>query len=366
MKMRVRGWSAAGGAMLAAGLVAAALGVHCRLSRATAPATMPATAATLDLEMKILTFRGVEGCLESKAGKARLVVVPAWAGRISTLDFGWGNVAFNDPKVDGKVLKPNEPWAPWDGNATDLVQRIDGKMKNQWKGLWLHPYVLHLPFSLESPPSEEAKLKVVKTYLLRPDSCIYSCEIRNTGDQPARWTVWERLLVPGGADAYVICPLKKGDAYKDGYIIRDNTTVEPADRVQAVGDYLVMRAGTTKGAGLAAQLSRRWMASVSGRHALLMTYGGVDDKAQYPHYDGANAVFWVAAGNVEMEPLSPEVSIPAGKSYEFPQVWYGLDLPDLIDPADCAAVGKWLDGEAAKRLNEWPARPQPASARAAD
>ena len=81
--------------------------------------------------------RGLEGCVELRAGDTRVVVAPPWAGRLSVLDFGWGNVLARDPKVDGKVLAPEAAWAPWDGNATDIL-RSDGR--HQWPRLWLHPW----------------------------------------------------------------------------------------------------------------------------------------------------------------------------------------------------------------------------------
>lgn len=54
------------------------------------------------VKAETVKHRGIEGCVEITAARTRLVVVPAWAGRISVLDFGAGNVLWTDPKLDGK------------------------------------------------------------------------------------------------------------------------------------------------------------------------------------------------------------------------------------------------------------------------
>jgi len=295
--------------------------------------------------------RGIEHCVEIKAGHTRLVVVPAWAGRISVLDFGAGNVLWSDPKLDGKVLKPDVGWAPWDGNATDIF-RSDGK--HQWPGLWLHPWPKVKPLAngveVSSGVGAEARLSARRVYRLSPDGRMlaYNYVIGCEGGPETGWTIWERALVPSGG--YALAPVVKGEASPNGWAVRDNATVEPADRAVTCGDFLVMRAGTKKGVGLAARLRAGWIASVRGGHALLMTFElAKDGKARYPHCNGAQAAFWLAPEQIELEPMSCEVALRPNLSMSFTQVWHWLDLPESLDPNDAEAVGKWLEKQAADR-----------------
>lgn len=337
--------------LLAAALTVVVGPLGCtRLQAAPPAATKPAATNVQTSE-----FRAMADCIEMSQGRTSVVIVPAWAGRVGKLDFGAGNLVLNNPKVDGQILKPEIGWGLWDGNATDLVQRADGKTKNQWKGLWLHPYPTVRRsdgvVELQSVASDEARLQVTKRYELLDGgrALRYDCRIKSTADAPANWTVWERLLVPGEPGSYAICPVKSGEAYQDGYIVRDNTKVEPPEHVTRKGDYLVIKPGLKQGAGLAAQLERNWMASINGRRVLLMTYRTGSARTQYPHYDGANAIFWIAPDAIELEPLSAEVTLQPGHSFTFTQVWYGLEMPAEIDPADYKAVGQWLDRQAAER-----------------
>jgi len=332
------------------------------------------------VKVATLAHRGFKDCIEVVAGKTRLVVVPAWAGRISVLDFGWGNVLWSDPKLDGKVVPPNQEWALWDGNATDIV-RSDGK--RQWKGLWIHPWPKVEPLDdgvrISSPEKTEANLSARRTYRLTPDGRTlgYNFLISDEGGPPAGWTIWERALVPAGG--YLIAPVAKGGAFPNGCAVRDAGVVDPPDRAAAVGDFLVMRAGTRKGVGLAARLRAGWIGSVRDGHALLVTFPiakegktspavGPGDRPKivhptpqpeirYAQCGGAHAAFWVAPDQLEFEPLSWEIAGGPGSSY-FGQVWHGLDLPAEINRDDPAAVGQWLDKEAAARAKWLDAFPE--------
>lgn len=324
------------------------------------------------LKIQAVTHRQIEGCLEMTLGKARLIVVPAWAGRISLLDFGGGNVLWNDPKVDGKVLPANEAWGPWDSSATDIATMVGQEPKGQWKGLWLHPWktirVPGLPqFTAEpgtkanlsvtrtcargAPPerieiagetSPETHLSARRAYALAADgqSLIYTYTITSHGGDARGWTIRERALVPGGG--YAIAPLRRGGAFPEGWAARDKTPVEPPELAKAAGDFLVLRAGAAKGVGLAARLRAGWLANVRGGRALVMTWPIAQD-GKYPAYGGANALLSIAAEHLELGPLSAEMTLEEGQSAAFTQVWRWLSLPPDVREDDPQAVGQWIE-----------------------
>ena len=336
--------------------------------------------APVTLKVQTITHRQIDGCIEMTVGKTRLVVVPAWAGRISVLDFGGGNVLWNDPKVDGKVLPLGESWGPWDGNATDVATFIGPERKSQWKGLWLHPWkmisVPGLPtFTAEpgtkaglsatrtygpAPPapkwleplaiagevSPETRLSAKRSYALSADgqSLTYTYTIISHGGEARGWTVCERALVPGGG--YALAPVQRGGEMPAGWMPRDETPADPPVLATSVGDFLVLRAGAKKGAGLAARLRAGWLASVRGGHVLLMTWP-IARNGKYRAYKGAHALFWIAEEYLELEPLSAEMMLDEGASAAFTQVWHWLALPPDVNESDPQAVGKWLEQRAA-------------------
>lgn len=290
--------------------------------------------------------RGFADCVELTAGPTRVVVVPQWAGRLSVVDFGGGNVLKTDPRIDGRALAADVPWMPWDGNATDLMRGSD--RRSQWPGLWLHPYqVVQLGgdfIELRSRPSADTGLQVSKRYELAGDglSLRYTVKItRLDGDAAEGWTIWERALMPVGR--YALAPLRRGGAFPEGYTTRDGGTVAPADRVTVAGDYLVMRPGTTQGAGLAVQLAAGWLAAVADGGVLAMTFP-LEPTGPYPHYDAATAIPWIGPDVIEMEPVAPQMHLKRGESASFTQVWRWLTPPSNLDLTQPAAVGRWIDG----------------------
>jgi len=292
--------------------------------------------------------RGLEGCVELRAGGTRVVVAPSWAGRLSVLDFGWGNVLAHDPKVDGKVVEPEVAWAPWDGNATDVLGS-DGR--HQWPRLWLHPWpaVEFLPGGVEvtSTVNRETQLSLTKRYELSPDgrALTYAVTVACHGGRRAQaWTVWERAMMAMPEGSYAIVPVARSKAFPDGWRVQEKSVVDPPDRAVAHGEFLVLRAGTKKGAGLAARLRAGWLGVVRGRHVLLMTFP-LEESGHHTHHGGAHALFWLAEGAIEMEPLSAEDRLRHLESLTFTQVWHALDLPDDVPSDSPAAVGAWLDAQ---------------------
>ncbi len=304
-----------------------------------------------------IAHRGLEGAVEISAGPTRLVVVPQWAGRISVLDFGQGNVLWQDPSIDGKVLPAADAWGPWDGNATDLMS-ADGR--RQWIGLWLHPYPKVVPHyqrgerspqlsgvEVSSAVNAETGLSISKRYELSADGRTLRYSVTVSAQKPASggWTVWERALVP--ATTYAVAPLDKSHPGPgpEGYAVHEGATVRPADRLSVHDGFLVVRGGTGAGVGVAARLRNGWIACVYGRHVLLISYP-LDPAGKYPHMGGANAFFWLAPENLEIEPMSPQVSIGPEAPYTFAQVWRWLTLPESVSADDPAAVGRWISQQA--------------------
>lgn len=287
--------------------------------------------------------------VEVRAKTTTLIAVPAWAGRLSVLDFGAGNVLWQDPRIDGKTLPADAPWMPWDGNATDVVSAA-GAM--QWLDLWLRPYPQVRTFDygveFQSAPDPKAQLTLAKRYQLAPDGrhLTYSATATHVGSEPAAWTLWERaqLLVP----RYLIAPLDKSGPFPAGYTLRGAAKEAPPKLVQVVaGDYLVLRPGSQEGLGLSARLRAGWVAIVHDKAVLLIQYP-IDPAGDYPHFGGGNFMPWIGETAIEVEPITPQKLLKTGQSLSLVQTWRWLPLPPDLDASNPAALGPWLDQQVEK------------------
>jgi hypothetical protein len=298
------------------------------------------------VEVSKVTHRKFTDCVEVKAGQTRLVVVPSWAGRISVLDFGGGPVLKSNAGLDGKVVPAAEEWAPWDGNATDVYRGADGK--NQFKGMWLHPWskVKLLPDGVElaSDVVPAIQLSAQRRYRLSPDGrqLTHEYTITSHGGKPTSWAVWERATLT--ADGYAVVPVETTPKLPQGWMLRENTTIQPPEHAQTREGFLVIKPKTKAGGGMAARLRAGWAASVRGQRVLLITFP-IDPKGTYRRFEGSHCLLWLAPDFLEFEPLSAESTLKPGESFTFPMVWRWLDLPADVDGQDAVAVGRWLESK---------------------
>lgn len=341
------------GGLAAAALALAAWAAGCAQSAAgqAGDGAAPVSTAAAQVEarepvmVETVTHRGIDDAVQISAAGTRLVVVPAWAGRLSVLDFGTGNLLYQNPQIDGAVVKPQDGWAPWDGNATDPVRLQGDQRQSQFKGLWLHPYptvdLLPAGVRVASAVSPDAQLAATKAYTLAPDGrrVDYTMRVASHAGESTRWIIQERaLMVPD----YVVLPLAAAD---NAWETRDGTSVQPTSHAEQVGDFLVLRPGVEKGAGLAVRLRAGWAGVVRGEGAMLMTFP-LDPRGEYPLYGGSHILPWLNPGSIEVEPLSPVYALAPNGTAELAQTWYWLELPADVRAGGPGRVGQWLEQQA--------------------
>ena len=299
------------------------------------------------VEVTEMEHRGLTNCVEITAGQTRVIVAPAWAGRVSVLDFGAGNVMFRDAGLDGKTVGPDAGWMLWDGNATDVV-RSDGR--SQWPPLWLHPYEMasmggnHVEMC--SDVNADTGLIASKRYELSDDgrTVTYTFTVtRQAGGAAEGFTVWERALMRVGR--YAIAPLDRTWGDGKGWRQREARPrwVYPQTCLQEVGDTLVMRSGIYEPVGLAVRLRAGWIAIVEAEGVMLIEFP-LEADGSYPHHGGANFMPYLNQESIELEPVSAEFHLEVGQTASFTQQWRWLAPPANLDLDDPAAVAKWVEG----------------------
>jgi len=125
------------------------------------------------------------------------------------------------------------------------------------------------PLTIASEVSPETHLAARRSYAFSADgqSLTYTYTIISHGGEARGWTVGERALVPGGS--YALAPVQKSGEMPEGWVPRDKTQVDPPELARAAGDFLVLRAGAKKGAGLGRRgdLRAGWLAGSPRRPA---------------------------------------------------------------------------------------------------
>ena len=296
------------------------------------------------------TFLGWENSLVLSGGDCRAMIVPGIGGRIAHYSLNGDNVIYQEPGSGGKTLATLPDGFQAGGYQCDLGPEL--RVVSDHKRLWLGPYAWQPAgvngVALQSEPDSGVGVQMEKEIVLDPDTgeLGLSQRMKNVSAAETSYCLWDRTLCKGGG--FALLPLSKKSRFKDGwsihsqaegrYVSGSNKTTDP--RLKAIDGVLIIEAkgpplkvGTDSDAG--------WIAYTVGRLLFIKFFPGAR-KASYT--DGGNTVeFYCDERLAELEPLSPEVKLPPGQTYSFPEKWGLSDLErTVLSAAEARALVKRL------------------------
>lgn len=276
---------------------------------------------------------------EARPVAVSLISVPEAGGRIVHYSSAGENILFENPDYLGKTLantKPGDLAQGYIGYNIDLGPEL--RRIPQHLSLWMGPFAWTWEggsVRLESVPDPSLGIQIQKRLTLDPASgdLHLSQRMKNVTSREQAYCLWDRTLCKGGGFAMV--PLARRSRFPAGWsILRDGAyqgedAVHP--NVQVLDGVLVAHA-EGKSSKLGLDSDAGWIAYVRGR-LLFVKY--------FPHFgsglysDGGNSVeIYFDPKVCELEPLSPEVSLKPGESYEFPERWRLIELDHPVVRAD--------------------------------
>ena len=284
--------------------------------------------------------------MNSSPSKARAVVVPAISGRVVHYGFKGENVLYEPLEGRGKTLEKAREGFPVGGYHCDLGPETGGAVPEH-RLLWFGAYTWRTPrpssVIVTSESSAATGIQIEKEIVLDPDSGELGLvqSMRNISDKETAYCIWDRTLCPSGG--YALVPLNPKSRFPSGWSIRrvqggqdvfdGSQPVSP--QVQVIQGILVAE---TKGPAtkIGADSDAHWVAYVRGK-VLFVKYFPYFAQGHYS--DGGNSVkiSWDDKA-VGLEPLSPEITLPPGERYSFPEKWMLFPLKDDVKSAEQAAA----------------------------
>lgn len=310
---------------------------------AAATAAEPAKSNEVVME----SYGGWPECLVMRGGDCKAVIAPAVGARMVSYAVNGENILFENPEARGRTLSTASTGFWVGGYQCDIGPELRGipDHKSLWNGPWNWRVGGMFTVQTFSDPEWAVGVRLDKEFVIDPDSGDLGItqRLRNTVTNNISFCLWDRTLAKGGG--FAMFPLNKKSRFKAGWSMRRGKAGsytydgdKPNDgRVRVLDGVLVAQAKALPDARelkVGADSDTGWIAYARGK-VLFVKYFPVFEKANYS--DGGNSVeFYCSERVAELEPLSPEVTLPRGGNYSFPEKWTLIELIDEVTSYDQA------------------------------
>jgi hypothetical protein len=301
--------------------------------------TMSAEPRQLRTGVVAMDYRGWPESLvvEATDVEVKLVVAPAVGGRIVEYSLDGQNILWSPPGIDGVTLATSPKGFATPGHQVDIGPELRGIPRHLL--LWLGQYVGDAPrddtVRVVSAPDAGVGVQLGKEITLEPETGALGIvqRMKNVTTTNVAYCLWDRTLCEGGGFAFF--PLNKKSRFAakwallrkpEGKGFYDGDQPEHAN-VRVLDGVLVAKCGG-KASKLGADSDAEWIAYTRGR-LLFVKYYPWFPKGSYT--DGGNSVeLYFDEGRAELEPLSPEITLKPGETYEMPQKWTLVELKEPV------------------------------------
>jgi hypothetical protein len=305
------------------------------LSQAAEPKKKPSAQPKSDVERT--SYLGWDNSFVLSGSAVRAVIVPQAGGRIFEYSLNGQNILFQGPAAHATAsLELGRP-APAVGYQCDLGPEIRGLQPHD--GLWVGPYAVEpleeLGVELKSAADSSLGIQLEKEIMIDPESGDLGItqRMRNVSRNETSFCLWDRTLCQGGGFAFF--PVRKKSHFPARWSIRRSNGGKysydgrkpDSPNVQILNGILIAKC-EGEPVKLGADSEAGWIAYVRGRW-LFVKYFPFSPKGTYS--DGGNSVeLYFDPQVAELEPLSPEVNLKKGESYDFPEKWTLVELDDRV------------------------------------
>ncbi len=295
---------------------------------------------TVDYDgISVGNYRGWKSSVELTAEDADVttIVVPAVGGRICFYGVGRDNVIWENQDTFGKTLSTEKKNFQVGGYQIDIGPELRGIPRH--KVLWMgeHDHKLVDDYTIETTSAKDPAIDVQlsKRILLDPETGDLGITqtLKNTSDSDVSYCMWDRTLVQGGG--YAMFKLNNKSQFKKKWAVRSGDRGKwfydgdnpDSDQVKLYGNLLVAHCEgpATK---IGADTDEGWIA-YAWRKYLFVKYFPVYPDQKYTD-GGCRVELYFNERFGELEPLSPEVKLAPGESYQFPEFWKIIELKKEI------------------------------------
>jgi hypothetical protein len=280
-----------------------------------------------DVTVKRITYHGWQNAVEMSNGTVELVFVPQ-IGRIMRYAYVDGpNLLWENSALAGKTTDLKNPPSEWQNYGGDKLWPAP---QNRWgwppdpvldSGLQTVRILKNKHLLVTGQTSTKHGLRFFREIALDPSgtSVTLTNTMTNTGDKESSWAVWEVAQVD--SPDITKMPLHKEKHFPKGYYVFKDADPLP-DRLKVVGDEVHLERDSKQSAKIGGASPQGWLAAEKAGVRFEVSTK-VETSRDYPD-DGCALEIYTnpdPAKYIELELLSPLVTLAPGKSTTFTTRW---------------------------------------------
>jgi hypothetical protein len=290
-------------------------------------ARLPASAEVI---IKRITYHGWQNAVHMSNGTVELVFVPQ-IGRIMRYAYGDGpNLLWENPELFGKTTDLKNTTQDWQNYGGDKLWPAP---QNRWG--WppdatldsgLHTVQVqrvqqNRRLLVSGPPSPKQGIRFTREIALEPTGTgvTITNTLINTSDKEVNWSVWEVTQVDSPDIARM--PLHKTGHFMKGYYVFKDADPKP-ERLRIEENEVLLERDTKSSSKIGGDSPAGWLAAEKAGIRFEVS-ARVEPNRDYPDDGCALEIYTNPDPNkyIELELLSPIVTIAPGKSHAFVTRW---------------------------------------------
>ncbi len=265
--------------------------------------------------------------LEAPGPAVAAAISPDRAGRIVRYALGGEGILWQPP--DGKGNSGCGLDVGPEPRTVPLPHPEVDRQPHEWAKLG------DVAVTLKSPPCPSLGLRVHRQVSIdaATGALTIVARMKNISSQEQSWCFWDRTLAVGGG--FTLIPLNPKSRFKAKWVLGKRNAKKPWDydgdapaheNCRVLDGVLVVKSvGPEQKVG--ADSDAGWIGYVRG-NLLFVKYYAYDPRGNYSD-GGLSVAHYFNQNFAELEPISPEVALPPGGEYIFPERWtlVRLDRP---------------------------------------
>ena len=274
---------------------------------------------------------GYKNCMELKNKQVRVVLDPNVGGRVLSYELNGKNILFENPSLNGKTWKKDNPTFEVSGGRFDIGPEQTTPFRASFHNTWKGEITGNNSVRLTSEKDTLLGVQLIREFYLDENSSHLKCiqHIKNISDTIQNYAHWSRTFAKGGGICLV--PLNPKSRLPKGYAIYQYKTTlidfnPPEEHALRTREGVLEILDTPKHPKFVMDSSQGWIAYNSKDDLLFIKKFEANENGIYGDMLSNQVSIWYYKDEkCEIEPIGPLETILPGEIASFTEDWWLME-----------------------------------------